>query len=147
MRAVKSLLPLLILPWMSLGADLHLKNRGIGFDRALRNPTLEAPGPRWTAIRSHLILQFKHPVNEDIIQKLNQRDAYVVGAVPDFGVMVSVRDGFSLDGLDIERTGRLSIEHKISEHLGRLRTASDTWVVAEFFPDVDMLEARRLAEA
>ena len=68
---------------------------------------VEASGPRWTAGRSHLILQFRHPINEEIMQELNRRGAYVVGAVPDFGVMVSVRDEFSVVGLDVEWSGRL----------------------------------------
>jgi hypothetical protein len=108
--------------------------------------TLEAPGPRWTAGRSHLILQFPSAVNGQMIQELNQRGAIVVGAVPDFGVAVSVPDDFSVQGLNAVWAGRLEAEHKISpslEHPGKRQG----WFVAEFFPDVDMQDARRMAEA
>jgi hypothetical protein len=145
MKAVRLLSLLLILSWFSGAATLHLKNREIRPERAA---TLESAGPRWTyGGRSHLVIQFRHPVNEQIVQELNQRGAYVVGAAPDFGVTVSAPDGFSMEGLDVEWTGRLTIDDKISRDLENWRGPADVWFVAEFFPDVDMQEARRLAEA
>jgi hypothetical protein len=146
MKAVKTSLLLLALAATASGGALHLKRREIGTaDRA--SLSLEAPGPRWSAGRSHLMLQFRHAVNEQIIAELNQRGAYVVGAVPDFGVMVSAPDGFSVEDLDIEWAGRLSLDDKISPLLENFRRPIETWVIAEFFADVDMQEARRLAEA
>ncbi len=149
MRAVKRLIPLLILPWILGAATLHLKKREIRPQN--RQTTYEAPGPRWTGGRSHLILQFRHPVSAPMVQELNQRGAYVVGAMPDFGVAVSVRDDFTLEGLDVEWAGRLELDDKISSNLGgrgdNYLDRASTWVLVEFFPDVDMGEARRLAEA
>jgi len=143
MLAVKRLVPLLILPWILSGQMLHLKKQEIGS----RVQSLEAPGPRWTAGRSHLILQFRHPVNDEMVRELNQRGAFVVGAVPDFGVAVSAEDGFSLEGLDLAWAGRLDASHKISQLFEYRRLDPEIWLVAEFFPDVDGEEARRLSEA
>jgi len=145
MKFVKTLLPALMLPWILNSAALHLKKREIGPGR--RVAMLESPGPRWTSGRSHLVLQFRHAPNEQMIQKLNERGAFVVGAVPDFGVVVSVQDSFSPLGLDIEWAGRLDMEDKISPVLERSPHTGEAWLVAEFHPDVDMREARRLAEA
>jgi hypothetical protein len=153
MKVARILLPALLLPWMVSAATLHLKKREAGAGQ--RNGTIENSGPRWTSGRSHLMLQFRHPLNDQITQELNLRGAYVVGAVPDFGVVVSIPDGFSSEGLDIEWAGRLEMNDKISpllEHSRGTAPASapgtdDAWFVAEFFPDVDMQEARRLVEA
>jgi hypothetical protein len=146
MKYGRSLLALLILPGILGAATLHLKKREIAPD-ARRIAVIEPSGPRWNSGRSHLILQFRHPLNELTIQELNQRGAYVVGALPDFGVMVSAPDEFSIAGLDLEWTGRLQNDDKISPLLETRLHAAHQWFVAEFFPDVDMQEARRLAEA
>src|ERR1700733_11384437 len=146
MKVVRILAPLLILPWIMSAATLHLKKREIRSE-AQHAVMLEAAGPRWTGGRSHLILQFRHAVNDLMVQDLNRRGAYVVGAVPDFGVAVSASDDFSLQGLDITWAGRLEISDKISSFLENSSSFGETWLVAEFFPDVNRREARRLAEA
>jgi hypothetical protein len=154
MKAGRILISLLILSWISSAATLHLKKREIRPEGRMAG-TVEDPGPRWTGGRSHLILQFRHAVNEQMLQELNRRGAYVVGSVPDFGLTLTVPDDFSVEGLDVEWAGRLGLDDKISPTLQDLRTsfgegvaaAAETWFVAEFFPDMDMQEARRLAEA
>ena len=145
------MIPLLILALTMSGQTLHLKKQEIG--RGQSEPgtrkvsTLEAPGPRWTSGRSHLILQFRHAVNDEIVQELNRRGAFVVGAVPDFGVAVSAPDDFSMEGLDLAWAGRLDAAYKVSPLLENRRLERETWLVAEFFPDVDVEDAQRLAEA
>ena len=146
MNGSKNLIPLLMLTCVLSGQSLHLKRREIE-PGTRRVETLEAPGPRWTAGRSHLILQFRHALNDQMIQQLNQRGAFVVGTVPDFGVTVSAPDDFSVDGLDLAWSGRLNAADKISRLLEEAPAEQDTWFVAEFFPDVDMQDARRMAEA
>ena len=145
MLALKRLLPLLILPWILSGAPLHLKKRNVAPE--FRGASIEEPGPRWKPGRSHLILQFRHPLNEQTVQDLNERGAFVVGAVPDFGVTVSVTDDFAPAGLDIVWASRLKNDDKISRLLEPPHPHSEVWLVAEFFPDVDMQDARRLAQA
>jgi hypothetical protein len=145
MKAVRILIPLLVASWVLSAATLHLKKREIS--PGTRTAAIEGIGPRWTAGRSHMILQFRHPVNEQMVQELNGRGAYVVGSVPDFGVAVSGPDNLSLEGLDLEWAGRLGTDDKISRLLEKSRGWVKVWFVAEFFPDVDMQEARRLAEA
>jgi hypothetical protein len=151
MKAARILLPLLILSWTMNAATLHFKKREIGRETLVngvgRGTTLEASGPRWTSGRSHLILQFHKAVSDDLVRELNQRGAFVVGAVPDFGVTVSVPDDLSLEGMDIVWAGRMQLGDKISALLESQRRPIENWVVAEFYPDVDMREARRLAEA
>ncbi len=149
MTAVNKLIPVLILPWILSGQSLHLKKLEVE-PGSRRVEALEAPGPRWTAGRSHLILQFRYAVNDRMIQELNQKGAFVVGAVPDFGVALSVPDDFSLHGfdagLDVAWAGRLEPSYKVSPLLEHSREL-EGWFVAEFFPDVDVQDARRLAEA
>ncbi len=145
MKVVRKLTALLVIPWLLNAQALHFKRQEI--EPAARSVEgLEAPGPRWTAGRSHLVLQFRYAVNDQLIQELNQRGAFVVGAVPDFGVAVSVPDDFSLTGLDVAWAGRLEPDFKISPLLQGLNEP-EVWFVAEFFPDVDSDDARRLAEA
>ena len=147
MEVARRLIPVLILPGILGAATLHLKMREIPRD-VHWNATVEDAGPRWTAGRSHLILQFRHALNDQMVQELNRRGVFVLGAVPDFGVTVSAQDGFRLAGLeDIEWAGRMKTEDKISRRLISNKSSADVWFVAEFFPDVDMREARRLVEA
>jgi hypothetical protein len=146
MNGSRKLIPLLVFTCILSGQSLHLKRRAIESDtRSIE--TLETPGPRWTSGRSHLILQFHHTVNDQIIQQLNQQGAFVVGTVPDFGVAVSAPDDFAVEGLDVAWAGRLDAADKISRFLEKPLAEPETWFVAEFFPDVDMREARRMAEA
>src|SRR5579863_4360341 len=151
MKAARMLLPLLTLSWIMSAATLHLKKREIGREPqengVQRVITLDPPGPRWTTGRSHLILQFHSAVSDDIVRELNGRGAFVVGALPDFGLTVSAPDDFSLQGIDVAWAGRLEIDDKISRLLENLPRPAEAWFVAEFYPDVDMREARRLAEA
>jgi hypothetical protein len=60
---------------------------------------------------------------------------------------VSAPDDFSLTGLDLAWAGRLDVDDKISSLLENLHPTGETWIVAEFFPDTNMVEARRLVEA
>ncbi len=146
MKVGTNSIALLIFPAVLGAATLHLKNREMT-PEVKGAVLLDSPGPRWTAGRSHMILQFHHAVNEELVQELNRRGAYVVGAVPDFGVVVSAGDDFSLDGMAVDWAGRLSIDDKISPALEKFRAGEETWFVAEFHPDVDREDARRLARA
>src|ERR1039458_9282082 len=129
MNAGRRLIPLLILPWILGGQTLHHKRQETGRRQIGRErdgvQSLEAPGPRWMSGRSHLVLQFRHAVNDEIVRELNRRGAFVVGAVPDFGVAVSAQDDFSLEGLDLVWAGRLDAADKISALLENRRPAPE----------------------
>ena len=144
MNRVRFLIPLLLAPLAMPGPPLHLKRREVPVDDG-QMATTEAPGPRWMAGRSHLILQFRHAPDDALIHELNHRGAFVVGAVPTFGLVLSAPDDFTAGGLPATWSGRLRPDDKISPLLETAR--GNVFVVAEFFADVDMTEARRLAEA
>jgi hypothetical protein len=149
MNGVRILIPLLMAPLALTSADLHLKKRVVAVPEG-HVAALRAPGPRWIGGRSHFILQFRYPANEPLILELNRRGAFVVGAVPEFGLAVSAPDDFSLAGLPCTWAGRLETEDKISPRLENsvaVRGGGDVWFLAEFFADVDRQEARKLAEA
>src|SRR3569833_1248483 len=135
MKAARTLFLRSVTSLLASGATLHLKKREIRTGD--QPPQIDAPGPRWMGGRSHLILQFHHAVNEETLQKLHARGAYVVGGMPDFGVTVSTPDDFSLSGLDVEWAGRVEMEDKISPALAGHQGLGESWFVAEFFPDVD----------
>ena len=145
MKGRKGLLALLMLTELLSGQTLHLKKRVTELDPR-STVGLANPGPRWSAGRSHLILQFHSAVSREIIDELNRQGVIVLGAIPDFGVAVSAPDDFSPLGLDLAWVGRLEPDHKVSPLLERAADRAE-WFVAEFFPDVDMEDARRMAEA
>jgi len=104
-----------------------------------------APRSR-TPGRSHLLLQFEDSPSEDQLADLSNRDANVLSYVPDFTLSVSARDDTSFDGLNLRWVGRLYPDERISPDLYGLLASGETLaVLAEFYTDVDLNDARAIA--
>ena len=121
-------------------SELHLKNRVV--DTASTSVSIDLAGvKRLHPGSSHLILQFKKPVSNDVLSELARRGAVVTAAIPDRAVMAAVPDEFTTFGMDVEYAGRLTLSDKISAALDRERT---TAALVEFHSDVDAATARAL---
>ena len=91
----------------------------------------------YRAGKSHYLLQFNRAVDESQLSLLAAAGAVVTASVPDFGLMVSAGDDFSVAGLDLQFAGRLPPRAKRSSLTGSA-------YVIEFHSDVDPADARAL---
>ena len=88
----------------------------------------------------HVLIQFDHPPNNADLRALARSGAKVVAAVPDNGVMVSMRGAVPGVGdlmTGVRWTGSLQVGEKLSKELDRNGWNS---VVVEFHADVDSAE-------
>jgi hypothetical protein len=116
---------------------IHLKTRNL---TAAAYPVAEVVqsagyGP------GHLVLQFSGTPQAGDIQQLEQRGAQIVGTAPDDGLVISVSQPVSLDGLAIQWAGPLLPEDKISPLLSAAADAGPAPVLIEFHPDVPVSRA------
>lgn len=105
---------------------------------------------RRTAGRWHMLLVFPEVPGSGIRGALEKRGIQPLDFVPERGLMAVVPDGTAFDGLELEWSGRLSPEQKVSPVLtgsGLLSGALDPagrkeWnVLVEFYSDVDRSDA------
>ena len=96
--------------------------------------------------RTHLLVQFHAPPSAEAVNELRQRGARILEYVPEYGFMISVEDGASLQGLGLIRAERLSPEDKLSPALAEETAGIDTMVV-EFHRDVAGVVAREVVRA
>ncbi|HEX8986102.1 MAG TPA: matrixin family metalloprotease [Bryobacteraceae bacterium] len=135
---------MLILAALGLGMNgpesrVHLKTRHMSAFELLeeRQPVLplrQYPG------RRHLLLQFRGAPNRAEIQELESRGARITGYVPDSGIIASIPDGASVEGLDLTAAAALPLENKLSPQLERDTRA----FIVEFHRDVDAADAQML---
>jgi matrixin len=96
--------------------------------------------------RSHWLVQFAEGPSNDQLTALAGRGATVLSYVPDFAVSVAADDDTQWDGLDVQSVGRLQPSERISPDLtGAVRSRVKSTVVAEFYSDVDLNDARAIA--
>ena len=125
-------------------AQSPLRLKGLSSYTASR--TAVVPQHTLTPGRSHWLLQFAHNPSRVQLKDLANRGAMVLSYVPDFAFSVSASDGTSWDGLDIQWTGRLQPDEKISaEFGGRAASRSAIIAVVELYPDVDPSDGRVIA--
>lgn len=100
--------------------------------------------------RSHYLLQFREPPGPKQLERIRERGGIVTSRVPENALMVAAGDDFNTGGLDVRWAGRLRYEDKLSPALRAadplLEIPVTAAYVVEFHPDVNMEEARRLAE-
>ena len=92
--------------------------------------------------RTHQILQFSTPINDEIRMDLLSRGATITGAVPDDAVMISAPDDFSTAGLDLVSSGPMNPQDKVSPLIGT--HGNDTAFIVEFHSDIDGDTARAI---
>lgn len=123
---------------------IHLK--GLRQQRGGTDFLLDSAPKSRTPGRSHLLLQFDDNPTQDQLNDLSNRGARVLSYVPDFTLSVSAGDGTSFDGLNLLSIAQLYPDERISPDLfGLLSTEVKLSILAEFYTDVDLNDARAIA--
>ncbi len=101
--------------------------------------------------RSHLVVQFAHNPSGEELEQLENRGAIVLSYIPDFAYSISLQDGATLAGLDLQWVGRLRPQEKLSAELeGRPSisaaaiSAGTISAIVELYPDVDWKDGRAI---
>src|SRR5579872_417207 len=97
---------------------------------------------RRTLTRKHVVVEFTAGPNREQIAELESRGARIVQVLPERGLALSVPDTFDFGGLDFTWAGALRAADKISP----LVVKAGAYLV-EYYPDVDMGDARSIALA
>ncbi len=123
----------------SLGAQDGIRLKS-WMARGRPSKAVSAPARRNTLTRKHVVVEF--PAEPDVAQiaQLEELGARIVQVLPQRGLALSVPDGFDFTGLNLTWAGGLSAADKISP-LARTRGE----YIVEFYPDVDMGDARSIA--
>ncbi len=131
---------------------LYLKTRTITAD-AKPQESRVGPSRQLFAGRKHMLVQFREAPRAEGVKELEQRGAAVLGYVPDYGFLVSVPEGASLEGLNLALAAPLSAGDKVSPLLvpGKLvmaefAAAPEPFLV-EFHRDVAGADARAVIQA
>ncbi len=140
------ILPLLILPMTFSGAGNAqiLRWRNIEPDRTAVQTAARDPGPRKSKLRSHYLIQFPQTISAGQLQILPLLGIESLGYVPDNGLIVSAPDGVDFGALGLHWYGRLLPQDKLSPRLSA-SSGVQSWVVIEFFSDVQNPDARTIA--
>ncbi len=91
--------------------------------------------------RWHMLVVFPQPPGRLEIEALESRGIRVIQFVPDHGVMASVPENVSLEGLSLEWVGRLRPEQKLSPLLLVQDSLTLQSILVEFHADVRREEA------
>ncbi len=93
----------------------------------------------------HLILQFYDPPTADTITALAGRGVAVLQGIPENGLLVTIRNSVSVEGLGVRYAGPFEAADKISPLI--YASGLQTWngyLLVEFHPDIDLNDARSL---
>jgi len=127
-------------------AQPTLRLKAFRRDAVSRSSSFDATAKTRTPGRSHLLIQFAENPSDDRLTALQDRGATVLSYVPDFAFSISASDDMSFDGLDLAWIGRLHPDEKISPEMDTsLASGGAVSVVAEFYRDVDLNDARAIA--
>ena len=122
---------------------LHLKTRR--FDPVVDSPFAPMQASqRQSAAQSHLIVQFFSPPSADQAAALVSAGATVMQYVPDNALLISAPDGLDLSGLPVRWAGAVSPSDKLSPLLPDSSSDAPSYLIVEFYPDVDPGVARTL---
>ncbi len=119
---------------------VHLKTRSIEGGISNANPFVARR--YFQGSRSHWLLQFRNPINDEIRADLESRGAVITATVPDDSVVVAAPGTFSTDGLDLAFSSEMHPDDKVSPLAGT--HGNDTAFIVEFHSDVDSETARAL---
>ncbi len=111
--------------------------------KATRLPV--APGEeRRRSNRRHLIVQFSHLPQPEELKVLTDRGYRILQYLPEFAYVVAAPDWVTLDRLALQWSGALKAGEKISPAFGLVADLDNRFALIEFYPDVDMNEARAI---
>lgn len=131
---------LLGMPAAEAQSGVYLKNRLEGGKSAVKEA---AVAKRRSTGRWHRLLVFANPPGRAEVDQLQERGITVVQFVPERGLMASVPDGASLEGLNLEWSGSLVAEQKLSTALA-ISEGGVQNVLVEFYPDVGRADAESI---
>lgn len=130
------LLFLAVPPGAWCGGPIHLKTRNLTAgsypDAAALQTVGQGPG--------HLLVQFTNMPRAEDLWELRRRGARIIGAAPDGGITISVRQPVSLEGLDVQWAAPLLAVDKVSP----LLSPGAAPVVVELHPDVSIRRGLQL---
>ena len=105
----------------------------------------DTPNKRRNLDRRHWLLQFPARPEPAELAELRRRGVNILGYVPDFGFSVSAANQTNFTGLGLRSVDIVSADQKISAELAELTgDEGQQFVVVEFYPDVDMNDARAM---
>lgn len=119
-------------------SSLRLKTHSIATDPAQVVSEAEGSGP---AGNGHLLMQFGRPPSAARVAELSARGVTVLADVPDNGLLVSVAGPVALTGLGVRYAAPIAAADKISPLAASNATG---FLLVEFYPDVDLGDARSL---
>lgn len=123
---------------------LHLKS--LSPERTAETRAVTSPLKRRALLRSHLLVQYAETPTADQVSQLQERGIAVLGYIPDFGFAVSTDDGTAIEDLGLQWYGRLEAPEKLSPQFADSVSPDGTgFFVVEFYPDVEMNDARAIA--
>lgn len=123
---------------------LHLNLKQFDPERTAEIRELKTPPKRQGVLRSHLLIQFSEAPSAALLRSLSERGIALLGYIPDHGFAISAPDGVALDDLGVRWYGRLGNEEKLSAAFGPVFPGRVGNFIVEFYPDVDMNEARAI---
>jgi len=125
------------------GGTVHLKTRS--FDSTEEAPVASNSARHWRPGRTHFLVQFNTPINDEIRLALASRGAQITGTVPDDAVLVAAGDDFTADGLDVAFSAEMSSDDKVSPLVGT--HGNDLAYLVEFHSDVEAQAGRELLQS
>ena len=134
----------LLLACSALGqTTLHMKS--LSPERTAEMHTFSSPAKRRALTRSHMLVQFGGAPTADQLSQLQDRGVALLRYIPDFGFAISADDGATLDDLGLQWYGRLEAVEKLSaDYLASVADDGTGFFVVEFYPDVDLNDARAI---
>lgn len=93
----------------------------------------------------HLLVRFASGAEPGQLFELAKRGARVVQYVPDYAYIISAPDWFTADGLGLSSSSPIGPAEKLSAELADAADTGDaSFALVEFYPDVDMDQARQI---
>jgi hypothetical protein len=121
---------------------LHLKTERFSPDSSDALTGIDIPAPFRPR---HMVLQFNDPPTAATIAALNAQGAVVLQAIPENGLLVKVSRRVVLEALGVRYAAPFRNVDKISPLISsRGPQAWNGYLLVEFYPDVDMNDARAL---
>lgn len=135
----RSLLTALLISGVAAAqTSLILKTRKVRTDPAQVVIETQGASPSGSG---HLLMQFNHPPTAGQISELASRGVAVLADVPEDGLLVSVGGPVRLGGLGVRYAAPIAAADKISPLAA---TNANGYLLVEFYPDVNLNDARGL---